>query len=113
MKILTYNILSPQLASWSNYKNHKYCNKKYIVWSYRKNKIKKILINSKADILCLQEIQNDIFYDFTPFFYKNGYIGIFIPKNKKNIKNTIDGCAIFIKKTYQFIKIKSIDYESK
>ena len=23
MKILTYNILSPELASWSNYKNHK------------------------------------------------------------------------------------------
>ena len=111
MKILTYNILSPQLASWSNYKNHKYCNKKYIVWSYRKNKIKKILINSGADILCLQEMQNVIFSDFVPFFYKNGYIGIFIPKIK-TIKNTIDGCAIFIKKTYQFIKIKSIDYEN-
>ena len=43
MKILTYNILSPELASWSNYKNHKYCNKKYIIWSYRKNCEKPIL----------------------------------------------------------------------
>lgn len=110
MKIFTYNILAPSLAAWENYKNHKYCPKKYMIWSYRKKLIMKQILVSDADVICLQEIQNDIYYNIIPKMYKCGYIGIFTPKNKSVITGVIDGCAIFIKQTYQFIKFKSIDY---
>ena len=112
MKILTYNILSPTLASYDNYKYHKHCPKKYIIWSYRKKLLLKKIISSKADIVCLQEIQNDIFQNFIPILYKYGYIGIFAPKNKKIINNNIDGCAIFILNKYQFIQFKSLNYQN-
>lgn len=110
MKILTYNILSPTLAKYQNYKNHKYCPIKYIKWSYRKNKILKQIKKLDVHILCMQEMENDIYNDFIPFMTKLGYIGLFVPKNKKNINGCIDGCALYIKNTYQFIKYKTIDY---
>jgi mRNA deadenylase 3'-5' endonuclease subunit Ccr4 len=110
MKILTYNILSPNLAEYNDYGNFKYCSKKYLKWTYRKKKILKQIKDLDADIVCLQEIENDMFTNLIPTMTKMDYIGLFTPKNKSKIDGKIDGCATYFKNTYQLINYKTIDY---
>lgn len=56
-----------------------------------------------ADIISLQEIETDQFYNFFKIELKNdGYDGIFSPKSRaktmgENERKYVDGCAIFFK----------------
>ena len=55
-------------------------------------------------------MQNNIFYEIYEYMYKKGYIGFIVPKNKNIISKNADGCCIYIKKTYQILQFKSVDY---
>lgn len=56
-----------------------------------------------ADIISLQEIETDQFYNFFKIELKNdGYDGIFSPKSRaktmnENERKYVDGCAIFFR----------------
>lgn len=56
-----------------------------------------------ADIISLQEIETDQFYNFFKIELKNdGYEGIFSPKSRaktmgENERKYVDGCAIFFR----------------
>ena len=54
---------------------------------YRSKLIIQKIIKNNPDILCLQEVQNDLFNDFLlPKLMKLGYTGEFTPKNKYMFK---------------------------
>lgn len=72
-------------------------------WTYRKDLIRRQLVESKADIICLQEVDMDNFNEwFMPELAVTSYKGIFQPKTRartmsESEKKSVDGCAIFYK----------------
>ncbi|VDM42247.1 unnamed protein product [Toxocara canis] len=60
-----------------------------------------------ADILCLQEVQEEHFYNFcVPVLAKAGYKGQF----KKRTRDMVDGCAIFYKPPMTLVSYQPIEY---
>lgn len=72
-------------------------------WDYRSEIIKKQLLASKADIICLQEVEAESYEQlWTPLFVEHGYKGLFQAKNRSKRFNAeqakrVDGCAVFFK----------------
>ena len=64
------------------------------------NKIKNLFF-SRADIISLQEVETEQFYNFfQPELRRDGYEGVFSPKSRAKTMNEVerkhvDGCAIF------------------
>lgn len=55
IKILTYNVMAQKYPYYKKDKVEK-CGMKYYEWNYRREKIIDILLQSDADIICLQEV---------------------------------------------------------
>lgn len=78
-------------------------------WNYRKCNLMEEFKCSNPDILCLQEVQEDHYYDwFNPRLNEEGYTGIY----KKRTGDKHDGCATFFKRdrfaleSYQLIDFR-------
>jgi len=104
--VMTYNILA-QL--YTNNQIYPYCPLYALNWNYRKHNLLQEILTLGADIICLQEVQNDHFEDFfLPALSEQGYDGIFKAKTRADYPNQkdpevcprlkMDGCAIFYKK---------------
>jgi len=101
--VMTYNILA-QL--YTNNQIYHYCPLYALNWTYRKHNLLREILTLRADIICLQEVQNDHFEDFfLPSLSEEGYDGIFKAKTRGDYPNPkdaevtpLDGCAIFYKK---------------
>jgi CCR4-NOT transcription complex subunit 6 len=95
-KVFTYNILADIYATRARYH---YCPLWSLLWTYRRNNILREILNAKADIICLQEVQADHFEDFIyPKLKEAGYEGLFKAKTRMAMSDNpkqIDGCAIF------------------
>ena len=120
ISIGTYNILQSYQVF-----NKKYESKKNptILWIYRWELIKRELKMYNLDIICFQEVQNDLFLrDILPFLATLGYMGYFVPIEPKLKENKLDeysffsynysgGIATFFKiEKFRIINIKSFDY---
>jgi CCR4-NOT transcription complex subunit 6 len=74
-------------------------------WDYRRKHILKELIDSNADVLCLQEVGAGQYHDyFVPHLAEEGYEGVYWPLSRyKRLEAKdrmgIDGCATFYKKS--------------
>lgn len=96
--IMCYNVLCDKYATPQMYG---YCPNWALKWSYRKKGIMQEIRHYKADILSLQEVETEQFYNFfLPELQKDGYDGIFSPKSRaktmsENERRHVDGCAIF------------------
>jgi len=96
-----YNVLCDKYATRQQYG---YCPSWALSWEYRKKYILSDIKKNSADILCLQEVETDQFYNFfQPELAKEGYEGIFAPKSRaktmsENERKHVDGCAIFYRK---------------
>ncbi|GLT65963.1 hypothetical protein SLA2020_383590 [Shorea laevis] len=94
--VLSYNILADILA-----KNHRSCPTWALEWEYRKQKLLKEINEYDADIICLQEVQQNHYKDFfEPELRSHGYSALY--KRKTNINELYtaegyiyEGCAIF------------------
>jgi len=105
--VMTYNILA-QL--YTNSTIYPYCPLYALLWTYRKHNLLREILTLSADIICLQEVQNDHFEEFfLPNLSEKGYDGIFKGKTRGDIgggredpevscNKKMDGCAIFYKK---------------
>merc|ERR1719295_1314796 len=82
-----------------------YCPQWALSWEYRKKGILDEVRSYLADIVTLQEVEMEQFYNyFLPELKRDGYDGIFSPKSRaKTMTDTerkrVDGCAIFYKTT--------------
>ncbi|KEH41754.1 endonuclease/exonuclease/phosphatase family protein [Medicago truncatula] len=96
---LSYNVLSETCASNDLYS---YCPPWALSWPYRRQNLLREIIDYAADIICLQEVQNDHYDEFfAPELDKHGYHSLFKRKTTEVIVssgNTIDGCATFFRR---------------
>nr|CAG4645537.1 EOG090X06K5 [Lynceus sp. MCZ IZ 141354] len=96
--VLCYNVLCDKLATRQMYG---YCPNWALEWEYRKKGILDEIKHYSADIISLQEIETDQFYNFfLPELKRDGYDGIFSPKSRaktmlESERKYVDGCAIF------------------
>jgi len=93
--VFCYNILCEKYASRNIFK---YCPQWALAWEHRRGIILKEMLNLMSDIVCLQEVEfNQYFQYFLPEMQARGYGGLFKPKSRARTMNqeTVDGCAIF------------------
>ena len=101
-KVFSYNILAGSACTTRAYG---YSPAEALSWDYRREKILEEIELQDADIVCLQEIEKEVFDEYFSFklAYK-GYKGIFWSRTRaktmaeKDRKN-VDGCATFYKST--------------
>lgn len=90
IKIVSYNILSPLYLKYGNYDQ---LPEEIIGWDNRKLRILDILNNSAADVICLQEIDEEGFKYFQRQLSTYGYNGVYAGRVIANK----DSVAIFYK----------------
>ncbi|XP_034185364.1 CCR4-NOT transcription complex subunit 6-like twin isoform X1 [Osmia lignaria lignaria] len=106
--VMCYNVLCDKYATRQMYG---YCPSWALDWEYRKKGILDEIRHYAADIISLQEVETDQFYNFfLPELKQDGYDGIFSPKSRaktmaENDRKYVDGCAIFYR-TAKFTLIK-------
>ena len=105
---MCYNVLCDKYATRQYYG---YCPAWALAWDYRKKLILDDIKNFNADIITLQELETEQFYNFfLPELRQYDYDGIFSPKSRaktmsESEKKHVDGCAIFFK-TSRFSLVK-------
>ncbi|RWS26826.1 CCR4-NOT transcription complex subunit 6-like protein [Leptotrombidium deliense] len=106
--VMCYNVLCDKYA---NRQLYGYCPNWALMWDYRRKAIMEEIRTNSADIISLQEVETEQFYNFfLPELQRDGYDGIFSPKSRaktmsENERKHVDGCAIFFK-TNKFSLIK-------
>ncbi|KAL5739768.1 hypothetical protein ACOSP7_028661 [Xanthoceras sorbifolium] len=109
--VLSYNILSDMYATSETYS---YCPSWALSWPYRRQNLLREIVGYRADIVCLQEVQNDHYDEFfAPELDKHGYQALYKRKtNEVYNGNThiIDGCATFFRRD-RFSHVKKYEVE--
>lgn len=109
--VLSYNILADQYATSDLYG---YCPSWALAWPYRRQNLLKEIVGYHADIVCLQEVQNNHFEEFfSPELDKHGYQAFYKRKTKEassRSENIIDGCATFFRRD-RFSHVKKYEVE--
>jgi CCR4-NOT transcription complex subunit 6 len=84
VRILTYNILAPHLASHRRFPHVE--NAKHLSWEYRRALLLKQILS--YDIVCLQEMSTSAYNQtFEPELNQRGFAGCFFPKTTKSSQN--------------------------
>lgn len=100
MTALSYNILCDKYCTESQYG---YTPSGALLWEHRRETILAELRGHNADILCLQEMDQESFSEyFRTALAHNDYKGVFYPKGRAKTMpekeaKLVDGCAIFYK----------------
>ncbi|KAJ8318620.1 hypothetical protein KUTeg_003711 [Tegillarca granosa] len=106
--VMCYNVLCDKYCTRQIYG---YCPSWALNWEYRKKGIIEEIKHFAADIISLQEVETDQFYNFfKPELKAEGYDGIFSPKSRartmtESDRKHVDGCAIFFR-TSKFSLVK-------
>ncbi|WAQ95831.1 CNOT6-like protein [Mya arenaria] len=106
--VMCYNVLCDKYCTRQQYG---YCPSWGLNWEYRKKGIMDEIRTCAADIIGLQEVETDQFYNFfKPELERDGYQGIFSPKSRARTmteqeRKHVDGCAIFFR-TSKFTLLK-------
>lgn len=86
--LVTYNILAAPYSTGDCRYKYPNCDDATISWEYRFKLLKDHFACFDADVICLQEVEADLFAkDFTPFFETIGFSGIM--QAKRDIGNAI------------------------
>ncbi|KAL6902409.1 hypothetical protein ACP4OV_005285 [Aristida adscensionis] len=109
--VLSYNILAETYATSDSYS---YCPTWALAWAYRKQNLLREIIGYHADIICLQEVQNNHFEEFfAPELDKHGYQALYKKRTTEvyaGSPQTIDGCATFFRRD-RFSHVKKYEVE--
>ncbi|CAG2217460.1 CCR4 [Mytilus edulis] len=106
--VMCYNVLCDKYCTRQLYG---YCPSWALNWDFRKKGIMDEIKHYGADIICLQEVETDQFYNFfLPDLKAIGYDGIFSAKSRartmtESERKHVDGCAIFYR-TNKFTLVK-------
>ncbi|XP_069624613.1 protein angel homolog 2 isoform X4 [Ranitomeya imitator] len=105
--VMSYNILSQDLLE-DNSSLYSHCRRPYLFWNYRLPNILRELQEMNADILCLQEVQEDHYQEqIKPTLEALGYVCAY----KARTGSKPDGCAICFKSSrFQLRLVKPVEY---
>nr|CAG4647916.1 EOG090X06K5 [Moina brachiata]SVE93022.1 EOG090X06K5 [Moina brachiata] len=98
--VMCYNVLCDKYATRLMYG---YCPNWVLKWEYRRKSILEEIRHYSADIISLQEVETEQYYNyFYPELKRDGYEGIFSPKSRaktmaESDRRYVDGCAIFFR----------------
>jgi len=109
-RVVTYNILADIYATQQVFP---YCPKWALSWRYRRVQLLRELEVYDADIICLQEVQQDHFQQFLlPALSRQGYDGVYKAKTREAMgtQGKIDGCATLFRRN-KFTLIDTHDIE--
>ncbi|KAK7005817.1 Endonuclease/exonuclease/phosphatase [Favolaschia claudopus] len=116
VKVISYNILCERAATTKMYG---YTPTWALAWDYRKNKVMQEVVESKADIVCLQEVDIGQYEEFfSRHLTEMGYEGVYGAKSRyKTMQDSdrrqVDGCATFFKKDrYQLVENHLIEFNA-
>jgi len=109
VRILSYNVLADIYATKQLYP---YCPMWALSWRVRRKILLREILAYDADIICLQEVQQD---HYTEFFYKEleglGYQGLY--KAKTRVAGKIDGCyTLYKKERFRLVESNTIEFNS-
>ncbi|CAL4912744.1 unnamed protein product [Urochloa decumbens] len=109
--VLSYNILADTYATSDTYS---YCPTWALSWAYRRQNLLREIIGYHADIICLQEVQNNHFEEFfAPELDKHGYQALYKRRTTEvyaGSPQAIDGCATFFRRD-RFSHVKKYEVE--
>ncbi|XP_071041293.1 protein angel homolog 2 isoform X2 [Parasteatoda tepidariorum] len=107
--VMTYNILS-QVAVENHRFLYKHCSNTFLQEDYRVSRILPEILNSRSDIICLQEVEQHVFeYRIKELFQTNGFESIF----KKKTSSKGDGCAIlWRKKKFDLLQHCEVEFKA-
>ncbi|CAF1536235.1 unnamed protein product [Didymodactylos carnosus] len=107
--LLSYNILADLFADAQQYFNK--TGKDYVSWPSRSMKILNEILSFNADIICLQEMQENHYHEWLAIeMLKYGYTGIYV-KKKRDWGAGNDGCATFYRhQKVELVQSSTIDY---
>ena len=120
IKIVSYNILVPFMIYTKKYEHIK--KDSSIMWFYRWELIKREIEYYNPDIICFQEVQNDLFLrDMLPYFSSIKYMGHFISMEpidarvdryteKFNNSNVLGIATFYRTDRFRLNKIHSFEY---
>lgn len=110
-RVVTYNILADIYATQQMFP---YCPKWALSWKYRRVQLLRELEGYDADIICLQEVQQDHFQQYLlPAFMALGYEGVFKSKTREALGpvGKIDGCATLYRRSkFTLVETHDIEY---
>ncbi|XP_065130946.2 CCR4-NOT transcription complex, subunit 6b isoform X1 [Paramisgurnus dabryanus] len=98
LTVMCYNVLCDKYATRQLYG---YCPSWALNWGYRKKAIMQEILAGDADIISLQEVETEQYYNyFLVELNKQGYEGFFSPKSRartmsESDRKHVDGCAVF------------------
>lgn len=114
LSVLSYNILCDKYATTSQYG---YTPSEVLAWNYRKDIILSEVKGHNADIVCLQEVDQERYNEFfRRELVHQDYRGVFSPKTRAKTMadkeaKYVDGCATFYKsKKYILLDKHVIDF---
>ncbi|KAH8058388.1 hypothetical protein JL722_6251 [Aureococcus anophagefferens] len=111
LRVASYNILAEIYATAHAYP---YCERWALEWQYRARVVIQELIDTNADVICLQEAQRDHFErDVEPAMKSAGYEGLFTQKSREAMgaAGKVDGCAMFWKTTkYRVAEQRNVSF---
>jgi CCR4-NOT transcription complex subunit 6 len=96
--LLTYNVLAEIYATPEQYP---YCAPWALPWNFRRRNLLRELVNYRADVMCLQEVQADHFENFLePELAKFNYAGLHKCKTREFMGQygKMDGCAMLYRR---------------
>lgn len=105
--VLSYNVLAQGLLEDNPYL-YQHCREEVLQWPLRRQNLLAELREANADILCLQELQQDHYeLDFKPELEKMGYGCLY----KQRTGDKRDGCGIFFRKSiFELDRFEPIEY---
>lgn len=111
IRVMSYNVLAQSCIRRDTFS---YTSQKVLKWNYRKNILLKEILDSKSQIVCLQEVDSSA---FTAFWQKNmtnaGYSCYFKskPVDEKNKNNTYGVCIFFQKDFFECVDNIEINFQ--
>jgi protein angel len=103
IQVVTYNILA---NSYLNLEWYRHCDREALNWEKRKALLCQQVKNFDAQIICLQEVEQDAFDQLEQELASRGYQGIYAKKGN----DKPDGCATFIKTAAVQLKKSAVIY---
>ncbi|GFY59737.1 protein angel homolog 2 [Trichonephila inaurata madagascariensis] len=106
--IMTYNILSQNAVDKHRYL-YRNCHPAFLQEDYRVSMILPEILKSKSDIICLQEVEQNLFNRMKQVFDSKGFDFLF----KARTGSYSDGCAIlWRKKKFDLVQEKAVEFRS-